>query len=572
MEFDELLITTGVDALVRLVKDKQRIELEDASNVLNIPQETLEEWARVLEEENILKIEYRLTKVYFSWVKPTEDEIVSEKQSFYEEKKDIETQVEKFKQKIAGDAKELTSLQISFAEFYAKMYAKVEELEKKVSPVPAAKALSDEALSKYTSELATIEAKLTETKLALTDVRKEVSSVGIGKTAVSEDLLGKIQTNNKEIDEIRQKLEELNKKMALQQGSDEINLPTIKDIKKKFETIQKDFGSLRAKNAQVREDMLSLHESSEILKTVAESIMGQEERIETLRKEAQQISEETDRITERTNKLSKEAKQNLNLMERLGTSVDVAKNILKKFPTQESVMTELEKLKTEENAILEKNESLNKIMEAVGGKQVTAKQASELMKVLEDKIEQTKQDMEGLEATLNEEKGTYLTFQKIKERIVPSLEGYQTQLDTMEQRIVKIRDDTREQIKSIKTEAKNLEASLSEDSKMGDMVKIAQDIKQKKKMLEDVKKTFDDLTNTSENLNKRATLLSKEAKLLEIRYSTAPTATEIVEGAETKEDKEKSVRQQLELSEDEEREFRMKREELKKLIQKLWEE
>ena len=31
MEFDELLITTGVDALVRLVKEKQRIELEEAA-------------------------------------------------------------------------------------------------------------------------------------------------------------------------------------------------------------------------------------------------------------------------------------------------------------------------------------------------------------------------------------------------------------------------------------------------------------------------------------------------------------------------------------------------------------
>jgi hypothetical protein len=71
MEFDELLITTGVDALVRLVKERQRIELEDAAGTLNIPLETIEDWARVLEEEGILSIEYRLTRIYLVWIQPT---------------------------------------------------------------------------------------------------------------------------------------------------------------------------------------------------------------------------------------------------------------------------------------------------------------------------------------------------------------------------------------------------------------------------------------------------------------------------------------------------------------------
>ncbi len=79
MEFDELLITTGVDALVRLVKEKQKIELDEASSLLNIPQETIEDWTRVLEEEGILRIEYRLTRVFLVWVKPTEEEVATEK-------------------------------------------------------------------------------------------------------------------------------------------------------------------------------------------------------------------------------------------------------------------------------------------------------------------------------------------------------------------------------------------------------------------------------------------------------------------------------------------------------------
>jgi methyl-accepting chemotaxis protein len=370
---------------------------------------------------------------------------------------------------------------------------------------------------------------------------------------------------------MRQNLEEFRKKIALQDDKDELSLPTIKDVKKKFDALQKDFAALRSKNAQIKEDMLSLHESSEILKTVTESIMGQEDRINTLRKEAKELAVETEAIVEKTSKLSVEAKKNLDLMERLGSSVEIAKNVINKFPSHEKVMVTLDKLRADEEVIVEKNEALGKIIEAAGGKQITARQASELVKKLDEKIEHAKHDVDALEAALNDEKGTYLTFQKIKERIVPSLEGYQTQLDMMEQRITKINDETREQIKTIKSEAQKLEASLKDDtSQMGEMVKVAQEIKQKKKLLDDIKKSFDDLAEMSDNLNKRATLLSSEAKLLEIRASTGtPSASEALG---IKEKKEKGVKQQLELSEEEELEFRKKREELKKLIQKLWEE
>jgi len=117
MEFDELLITTGVDALVRLVKERERVELEDASSILNIPLETLEDWARVLEEEGILRIEYRLTHIYLVWVKPSADQIEEEKRSFYEEKEDIQKEVRIVREKITQETSGLEDLQKSFNDY-----------------------------------------------------------------------------------------------------------------------------------------------------------------------------------------------------------------------------------------------------------------------------------------------------------------------------------------------------------------------------------------------------------------------------------------------------------------------
>ena len=54
-------ITTAVDSLVLLVNSKKRIPMEEASKVLGLPDNIINEWATFLDEENIIKIEYQLT-------------------------------------------------------------------------------------------------------------------------------------------------------------------------------------------------------------------------------------------------------------------------------------------------------------------------------------------------------------------------------------------------------------------------------------------------------------------------------------------------------------------------------
>lgn len=60
----EINITTAIDSLVDLVKKHKKISLDDASKMLGIPVNILNEWAAFLEEENILEIEYKFTTPY----------------------------------------------------------------------------------------------------------------------------------------------------------------------------------------------------------------------------------------------------------------------------------------------------------------------------------------------------------------------------------------------------------------------------------------------------------------------------------------------------------------------------
>ena len=575
MEFDELLITTGVDALVRLVKEKQKIELEDASSILSIPPETIEDWSRVLEEEGILRIEYRLTKIYLVWIKPTEAEIATEKESFYEEKKGLETEVEEFRQKVNQEIGELQDLRTQFAEFYTKAYSRIDQMEKMIAPLPAAKVISEDTFSKYQEEIGSLGGQLNEAKNALDQIRGELSGLGISKeTSQAQELMGRAERLSSDLLSIQEEMEVLRKRaMAEEKTPDEVGMPSLKDIKKKFESLQKDFTSLRSHNAQVRQDMISLHESSEILKTVAESIMGQEDKIGGLRTEVRELAAETDRLVEKTNGVASKVKQNLELVERLGDSVDVAKGILKKFPSQEKVLEEINRLSGEEESLSEKIGSLEKIIEAVGGRQVTAKQFSEIARRIDDKTMQLRKDMDSLEGALADEKNTYLTFQKIKERIVPSLEAYDQQLAGMDARIAKIREESMAQMRSIKEDSGKLQESLKGGQLQG-IVKVAEEVRDKKKTLDQIRTSLDEMITMSDNLAKRITLLSREAKLLEIRTGGegGPALPPGEGGGEGGIPTEAGVRKKLELSQEEEMEFRRKREELKKLIQRLWEQ
>ena len=64
MALDDLLISTGVDNLIRIVKERGRVEIGSAARELRLPARTVEDWAHVLEEEGIITVEYKLTKAY----------------------------------------------------------------------------------------------------------------------------------------------------------------------------------------------------------------------------------------------------------------------------------------------------------------------------------------------------------------------------------------------------------------------------------------------------------------------------------------------------------------------------
>jgi DNA-binding transcriptional regulator YhcF (GntR family) len=67
-------ITTAVDTLVKLVNNKGKISVDDASKELGIPANILNEWATFLDQEKIIHIEYKFTTPYLTATKTTKIE------------------------------------------------------------------------------------------------------------------------------------------------------------------------------------------------------------------------------------------------------------------------------------------------------------------------------------------------------------------------------------------------------------------------------------------------------------------------------------------------------------------
>ncbi len=114
MALDDSLISTGVDRLMKLVRDRGRIELRDAAVELGISQGVLEEWSRVLEKEGVIRIEYLFTKVYLTTPSAEKDEKQKRAKEIADMQVTVSREVETQAKRLERVGKELDDMRDEF--------------------------------------------------------------------------------------------------------------------------------------------------------------------------------------------------------------------------------------------------------------------------------------------------------------------------------------------------------------------------------------------------------------------------------------------------------------------------
>ncbi|NYZ77362.1 hypothetical protein H0O02_03535 [Candidatus Micrarchaeota archaeon] len=74
IKVDEPLISTDVDKLMHVLSEKKKASISELQSACGINRRALDEWIRVLEDENYIRIEYGITGTYIRWLGAGEEE------------------------------------------------------------------------------------------------------------------------------------------------------------------------------------------------------------------------------------------------------------------------------------------------------------------------------------------------------------------------------------------------------------------------------------------------------------------------------------------------------------------
>ncbi|MEM3555182.1 MAG: hypothetical protein QXF56_00435 [Candidatus Micrarchaeia archaeon] len=179
MARQDVTISTGVDDLVRLVRERERIELREAAVELGLSQGVIEEWAKVLEKEGVVRIEYQLTKVYLTTPTPGKTEA---------QKK----------------AKEISDMQVTLAR----------ELETQLKRVERVGRELDEMRNEFVGVSKTFEEKLANVRQRvreLDSLEKQYLELCYRISCANERLLSDAEALRKSIEECEKKLDRIRK-------------------------------------------------------------------------------------------------------------------------------------------------------------------------------------------------------------------------------------------------------------------------------------------------------------------------------------------------------------------------
>jgi len=192
MGLDDLLISTGVDQLIKLARDRGKIEIGQAAKELSIPLRTAEDWAHVLEEEGLISIEYKLTKIYIVWKAPTAEYVAKKSEKLQEKTGKTREEIEQLLSKVEEGGRELS------------------EMQTEIAKAETVSAMGPQDIDRMKKELALLSEKQAETVKAagarLAKLQKKVAAFG-GKSGLAKED-GKSGPDLKKEIEVLRKFEE----------------------------------------------------------------------------------------------------------------------------------------------------------------------------------------------------------------------------------------------------------------------------------------------------------------------------------------------------------------------------
>ena len=574
MEMEDLLISTGVDSLIRLIKDKQKIDLSMASKLLNLPQTTIEDWAHILEEEGIIKIDYQLTKVYFMWVLPTTEQVEKEKQVFRKRKTKVESEINKLDEIQENGKRELreyTDAISKISEKFERDFAKIDELSKQIEAAKEKKTgVSKQSMEKIDSlgtKLIEIEGSIKGLELQLEKTGKSFEKKDISKKLTSvEDTKTHMQDLSSHLNELVNRVDEL-KKTAPKEDIE------IGNVKEEFETLSDEFQRMHDESEYLRSMISEFKANASTIQDAVAHIKELSTNAEKTHRKLQQEYDLIEALKTELPELEKQIVEDLAVADQYSETISIAQEVLENVPTKTEILGKLTALEEEEGRIAKDFKKIESSLAGVPGNVLSIGELLEELEEMKLEIEESRdrltEDADEILSSIEEETATYATFQKIKAKTKMAIDAYLAQLAKIRQETSQLKQDLKSARDESKKKIGELAGQTSPETTKNVMALISQ-LKTKKGELQKIRTLIADLNARSRMIEKNIKLLSKEAKLIALRGEGAGAPAKKGKGKD-KGKKEGEVKSKVSLTSEEQEEFERKRKELKGLIRKLWE-
>lgn len=563
MEFDELLISTGVDSLIKLIEERKRIELGMASKLLGLPTATVEDWAHVLEEEKIIRIEYRLTEVNLVWVAPGMEEVKSEKAEFVRKKAALEDELrrlEAVQKKGKDDLRQQAESMEKMYSHFEESFRSLEELSKQIKGVgerrgDVSRQTVDKAeeLGKRMKEIRD-SAGLLEKQLL--EHKKVFEKEGVGRKVEDLESYRRHVTQLEDrVNDVLRRADEAVKR-APKAGKAEIT-----GLEKDMEKLEGEYRKIRDDSTSVKELIDEFRQSAEVLQTVRDLMKNVSESSVSVKGQLEKEYSALEQLKREIPGIEKNLKADLELVAQYEDALKVAHDVMEKLPEKDELIRHVGEIEGREDELVLEFKKFEKNINAVTGNVLSFGDIVAELTKLRDEVEAVSKamakDSKEVFSSLEEETTTYNTFQKIKMKTKLSIDQYLSQMEkikeeseTVSAQLESLRKDTNRKLGDV------AEAMGSENLRKA--VELLDELEEKKKKIEEVRNIILDLNQKSERLEKNIRILMKEADLISLREG-GPTPKEAEERTE-----------RIRLTATEQDEFEKKRKELKDLIRRLW--
>jgi chromosome segregation ATPase len=210
-------VKTGVDALMKLLKENGRMEISDAASKLGVSIELVEDWATALEKANLIKIEHLMTKIYLLPITLTEQEAKLKEKELTGIKEGVKREVAIEEATLKGISERLSSLNQKWKSVEEVVNTQLKELNQRLDELEKLREKSEEIKQQIYKNIKDFEAPTKQIDQTLSNyatMLQQIQNETIPKLEERKNSLFKeIEKTSEEVKNIEKVINDSNQKL-----------------------------------------------------------------------------------------------------------------------------------------------------------------------------------------------------------------------------------------------------------------------------------------------------------------------------------------------------------------------